>query len=284
MKENLLDYIGYIEKWHGTVQQYRRRFSHSPNEHLINEIFSRMEIKNGVCVEFGAWDGIHNSNTRVLIKNGWNSIQIEPVYDRFIELKKNYSGNDRVYCINNFIDAEFNLFDDVVPIKRNIDFCSIDIDGLDLDVFETFNNNLPKVVCIEGGQMLHPHHERIDSEVSKNNIQQSLGVMTEVFESKGYKLLCTYQDSFFVKEEYFDLFNVKEDIMELYLDGLEALPRFVWILQKLKESSLENLILQDIMNSCTPILPNASLEEKSKWADDNFLQIRSVIDSYRGRK
>ena len=108
--------------------------------------------------------------------------------------------------------------------------------------------------------------------------------MVEVFESKGYKLLCSYQDSFFVKKEYFDLFNVKEDIIELYLDGLEALPRFVWILQKLKESSLENPILQDIMNSCTPILPNASLEEKSKWVDDNFLEIRSVIDSYRGRK
>ena len=283
LKENLLDYIGYLKKWHGSVQQHRKEFSHSPNEHLINEIFKRLKIENGICVEFGAWDGIHNSNTRVLIENGWHSIQIEPESTRFLELKKNYSNNSKVYCINKFIDSEFNLFDNVVPINKNIDFCSIDIDGLDLDVFETFKKNLPKVVCIEGGQMLHPSHTRISTELSKNNIQQSLSVMTQVFEDKGYKLICSYQDSFFVKQEYHHFFNVSSDLLELYLDGLFALPRFPWIKKKLDENNLKNEIIEEIINKCSSINPNCTLQEKANWVDYNFSSIEEILKNVRER-
>lgn len=277
LKENLLDHIGYLKKWHGSVQQHRKSFSYSPNEHLINEIFKRLKIENGICVEFGAWDGIHNSNTRVLIENGWHSIQIEPDRARFLNLKKNYSNNSKVYCMNKFVDSEFNLFDNIVPIKKNIDFCSIDIDGLDLEVFETFKKNLPKVVCIEGGQMLHPNHARISNDLSKNNIQQSLSVMTQVFESKGYKLICSYQDSFFVKQEYYHFFNVSSDLMTLYLNGLLALPRFPWIKKKLDESNLKNEIIEEVISACSPINPDGTLQEKADWIDENFSSIKKLL-------
>ena len=69
--------------------------------------------------------------------------------------------------------------------KNNIDFCSIDIDGLDLEIFETFKKFMPSVVCIEGGQMLHPYHKRVERNIAKRNIQQSLKVMVASFEKKG---------------------------------------------------------------------------------------------------
>jgi len=281
LKEDLLDYIGYSKKWHGTVQSFRSSFEYSPNEHLISEIFNRLNITKGLCVEFGAWDGIHNSNTKKLIDQGWHSIQIEPNHSRFFQLKENYKNNSKVFCINSFINTKKNLFDDVVKIKKNIDFCSIDIDGLDLDVFETFEKNLPKVVCIEGGQMLMPDHKRVSTQISKNNIQQSLSIINEVFEQKGYKIICSYQDTFFVQKEFYHFFNVSNNLLELYLNGLSALPRFPWIKQKLDQNNLKNEIVEEVIGNCTPINPNCSLQEKSIWVGNNFLLIQKILNQYK---
>jgi len=280
-RENLLDYIGYSRKWHGTVQNQRRRVEYSTNEHLISEILNRIGIQQGLCVEFGAWDGLHGSNTKKLIDRGWHSVQIEPEVSRFNLLRQNHEDNSKVFCINKHIDTKENLFDNLVKINKNIDFCSIDIDGHDLDVFETFEKNLPKVVCIEGGQMLMPDHERVTPEVSKNNIQQSLGVFNETFNKRGYKLICTYQDSFFVKEEYYHLFDVSENLLDLYLDGLGALPRFPWIKQKLDENGLSNKIVDEIIEACSYIHPSADLDSKAAWVDENHSTIERTINNFR---
>ena len=89
---------------------------------------------------------------------------------------------------------------------------SIDIDGLDVEIFKSINVFLPTVICIEGGQILEPYHSIVTNDISANNVQQSLKTMMELFKDKGYKLLCTYQDSFFIKNEYSNLFNVSNDI------------------------------------------------------------------------
>jgi len=292
--ENLLDFIGYHDKWHGTVQNFRKPYDYNQNDHLIKEIFRRLNIKEGVCVEFGAWDGLYNSNTKKLIDAGWYSIQIEPDPVKFKELKKTYSSNGRVKCINRFIDTTNNLFDDVmsppsIPPNRHIDFCSIDIDGLDLEVFETFEKNLPTVVCIEGGQMLHPYHERVPSHIAANNIQQSLSTMDKIFSQKGYKVICSYQDSFFIKEEYYSLFDVDDNLMNLYLDGLEALPKIPWIQSKLRESGLSNEILNAIIERVSApifnfVMQKGTKQHKMLWVDDNYKQICEVLHSLREKE
>ena len=179
-KENLLDHVGYREKWHGTVQNFRKPAQFNQNDPLIEEIFKRLKIKNGLFVEFGAWDGIANSNTRKLFLDGWSGILIEPNRKRYEELEKNYEDSDHVHCINSYVDHKNNLFDDIVGkyVVDKIDFCSIDIDGLDLEVFETIEKFLPEVVCIEGGQMLSPvFKERLPTHTAKDNIQQGIYVM-----------------------------------------------------------------------------------------------------------
>ncbi|GAG31712.1 unnamed protein product, partial [marine sediment metagenome] len=147
----------------------------------------------------------------------------------FEKLEKEYNNcKDKVTCINCKIELQGdNLFDDVVDPcleGKNIDFCSIDVDGLDLEIFETFEKYLPTVVCIEGGQALPPYYERVDKSVAQNCIQQSLKVMVDSFEQKGYKILCCYQDCFFIKEEFYSNFDVSEDLMTLYFNGLRARP------------------------------------------------------------
>ena len=57
--------------------------------------------KNGYFVEIGAANGIELSNTYLLEKNyGWNGICVEPIPDKFKQLKQNrkcHCGNYAVY-------------------------------------------------------------------------------------------------------------------------------------------------------------------------------------------
>lgn len=283
-KENLLNFIGYHEKWHSQAQNFRKKCTYSVNEFLIEEIFKRLNIKNGVFVEFGAWDGIHLSNTRKLFEEGWGGLLIEGSFEKYNILEKNYKDFDRVVTVNSFIDTKSNLIDDIFikNLNSNIDFCSIDIDGLDLDIFNTFKVNLPKVVCIEGGQTLHPLYPKIPSHLAKNNIGQSLFTMNKNFESKGYRLLCAYQDAFFVKEEFFSLFNVDENLVNQYIDGLIALPRIPYLKELLFESKMSNsLIDQALFGMSDKDVNNLSSlstkEDKMKWVDEYFELVKDNL-------
>ena len=43
----------------------------------INKLLGFNNNSNYWCVEFGAWDGVHLSNTYNLVRNGWNAVYIE---------------------------------------------------------------------------------------------------------------------------------------------------------------------------------------------------------------
>ena len=148
-------------------------YSTTGNDGIIEKIFEILNIKNGLFVEFGAWDGIKGSNCRKLWEEGWNGIFIEADPNKYDSLEKNYKDQEKIKCIKSVVDFHNNLFDDIVKshVDDKIDFCSIDIDGLDVEVFETFKDFLPTVVCIEGGQMLDVAHERLPPEICQHNIQ-----------------------------------------------------------------------------------------------------------------
>jgi len=285
-KENLLDYIAYHEKWHSKSQNYRHKYVYNTNDFLLKEIFKRLKIETGTFVEFGAWDGIHLSNTKLLFDDGWKGLLIESNSERFSQLKENYK-NSNVCVDNSFLNLSDCLFDDVYNshLSDDIDFCSIDIDGLDLEIFETFNKNLPKVICIEGGQVLHPLQDRVSIEIASKNVQQSLLVMKKSFEEKGYKLLCSYQDCIFIKKEYFDLFDVEEDVVKNYVDGLICLPRIPYILNLLSDINYENEIIdiatKGIPKTITDHVRHANLKEKKYWIDCFYSLIKDNLLSFR---
>lgn len=285
-KENLLDYIAYHEKWHSKSQNNRHKYVYNTNDFLLKEIFKRLKIETGTFVEFGAWDGIHLSNTKLLFDDGWKGLLIESNSERFSQLKENYK-NSNVCVDNSFLNLSDCLFDDVYNshLSDDIDFCSIDIDGLDLEIFETFNKNLPKVICIEGGQVLHPLQDRVSIEIASKNVQQSLLVMKKSFEEKGYKLLCSYQDCIFIKKEYFDLFDVEEDVVKNYVDGLICLPRIPYILNLLSDINYENEIIdiatKGIPKTITDHVRHTNLKEKKYWIDCFYSLIKDNLLSFR---
>jgi hypothetical protein len=62
-------------------QKYRKNiFSQNGEDGVISEILERLKLNknNSWCCEFGAWDGIHGSNTFNLVKHSdYNAVYIE---------------------------------------------------------------------------------------------------------------------------------------------------------------------------------------------------------------
>ena len=104
---NLLDYRSDVNSTIG-------------NDGIIEYIFDRLQIDKGLFVEFGAWDGVKNSNCKKLFDSGWEGIFIEPDRERYGELKHNYRKNDDIICLRKkvgFLDDE--LFDKIVDPYLN---------------------------------------------------------------------------------------------------------------------------------------------------------------------
>lgn len=261
------------------------KYTSTGNDGIIEHIFNTINIKKGFFVEFGAWDGIKGSNCRKLYEEGWSGIFIEPDKDKYKNLNKNYKNYERVICINTKIkDSGKNIFDNVVGSyieNRNIDFCSIDIDGLDLEVFETFEKYLPTVICIEGGQMLYPYYKRIKKSIAKNNMHQSLNIIVNSFEKKGYKVLCSYQDTFFIKKKFYYLFDISFNLVELYFNGLQALHRRLpWIYRSVQKNGLTNDIIKNILKE-TFYFSDYGYKKRKVWVKEKKKHIKLVIEKYR---
>ena len=75
----------------------RSVFSQFGEDGVIEKIFEIIEPGPKFCIEFGAHDGIKNSNMRNLVVNhGWASYQIEGNPKRAAQLAKNYAAYPKV--------------------------------------------------------------------------------------------------------------------------------------------------------------------------------------------
>ena len=75
--------------------------------------------------------------------------------------------------------------------------------------------------------------------------------------------------------------NVKDDLMNVYLDGILAYPRIPWILKKLSQVGLQNEILNIISNSVPFCNPDSSTNFKMSWIDQNYETISRTTEKIR---
>ena len=212
------------------LQHKKNIYSQNGEDGIIEFIFNRLNIKNGNFVEFGAWDGKHLSNTYNLYNNGWDGIYIEGDEKKYKDLLNNFGKENRICCLHSMVGFESNNNQDTLIEKtsfsdRTFDFVSIDVDGLDYNIFKAFTKYLPKVICIEVNAGHSPLYDKeIDISISQNNVGQSMYIINKEAEKKGYFSLCYTGNLFLVKNEYKHLF-IKEtkDLKNIYLDFLSHL-------------------------------------------------------------
>ena len=116
-------------------------YSQFGEDGIVEEILKNISTNNHWCVEFGAWDGMHLSNTYHLIANhNYKSVLIEADAEKFKTLKKNMSGFDATLINEYVMFSGENTLDKILtrtPIPKDFDFLSIDIDGCDFYIFES---------------------------------------------------------------------------------------------------------------------------------------------------
>lgn len=181
---------------------------------VIKEIFRRIGARNSFCVEFGAWDGRHLSNTWDLWHNqGWSAVLIEGESDRFRTLQAEVAAFPSVQAVCAFVTvAGPDSLDAIlgrcgVPI--DLDLLSIDVDGDDYYIFESLAAHQPRVVLIEFNPTVPPKLDLVQAPGTR--FGASVRAVVELARRKGYQFVgCTVANGVFVRSEEFPSLGVEE--------------------------------------------------------------------------
>jgi hypothetical protein len=184
----------------------RNYHSQNGEDGIIAKIFATIGETNRWCCEFGAWDGVHFSNTRQLVNSGWSALLIESDPERYQQLKSNNAGNDRVVALNRMVDTSENTLDALLAetgVSR-LDLLVVDVDGHDFDIFASLQAR-PRVICIEVNAGHSPIEDRrLPPAVAARNIGQPLALFAEVAKTRGYQLVAYSGNAFFVHTDAAD--------------------------------------------------------------------------------
>ena len=182
-------------------------------EFILEKLDSEQKLqKTKWCVEFGAWDGIHFSNTCNLIKNKeFNAVLIEADKLKCKKLQVNFP-SEKVIKLNKFVQFEGeDILDNILSktdIPLDFELLSIDIDGNDYHVFDSIEIYSPKIVVIEYNHTIPDELSYIQPKDNKKNIGSSRKAIYDLGISKGYFLAhCTDLNLIFIKKEYNNLFK-----------------------------------------------------------------------------
>ncbi len=178
-------------------------FSQNGEDGIIKYIFEKIGSGSSICCEFGAWDGIHLSNCRDLILQGWTAVLIEGDKNRYHRLTRTYADTPSVKPVHRFVDTAQNRLDEILREVNivSLDLLSVDIDGLDYQIFESLDIR-PRVICIEVGGGHDPRSLAfVPISIAKNNVGQPLTLFEQLAKKKGYSLVCYTGNAFFVLEE-----------------------------------------------------------------------------------
>jgi hypothetical protein len=186
---------------------------------IIEEIFNRIGTTNKKCVEFGAWDGIHLSNSWNLWHNkGWEALLIEGDKVKFDLLVSNTKSYIQVHPFLAFVSPEGEASIDSILKKvgfpKDLDLLSIDIDGDDYYIFESLVDFTPRLILVEYNPTIPPGVEIIQKK--GEYFGSSALSLLKLAHKKGYKLVhMTDTNLFLVKEELFWKLEIEEPLLDI---------------------------------------------------------------------
>ena len=198
----------------------RNIYSQNGEDGIIQEVFDRLNITEGYLCEFGGADGISLSNTYNLFKNNSNfkAVLIEGDEEDYLRMENNLSGFEWVKTINKLVspdpDSESSLNKILTKIpeltQENFKFLSIDVDGLDYEIWKNFTAFKPSVVLIEVNSAYPPEKEVYPCDPTG----ASAGIMVKLAKGKGYELVCHTGNLLFVDEVLFSKMGISDNSLE----------------------------------------------------------------------
>jgi len=194
--------------------------SQTGEDGIIEKVLDVIAVNDQWCVEFGAWDGQHLSNTYNLIANrAYSAVLIEGDARKFRDLQKNFEGNPSVHPLHALVGFDGdNGLDSLLPrtgIPVEFDLLSIDIDGNDYHVWAAMQNYRPKVVVIEYNPTIPNPVEFVQPRDMRVTQGSSILSLQKLAREKGYELVAaTRLNAVFVDSKYFELFGIEDNSLD----------------------------------------------------------------------
>lgn len=232
--------------------------SQAGEDGIIERVFSMIGASNKWCVEFGAWDGKHLSNTwNLLVNKEWRSVLIEGHAGRFEKLRRTHGANERAVLLNRFIDLSgANSLDAIfaeTPLPTDFDLLSIDVDGQDWHIWQSLERYRPRLVVIEFNYSIPNDVYYVQDPDPDIHQGSSLLAMVELAKQKGYELVATTAlNAFFVVKELFDQFLIADND----IDAMHTPGKYEFKLFQLYDGTL-------VLTGCQRLLwPNIPIEQE----------------------
>lgn len=192
------------------------QYSQFGEDGIIERVFEHIGVGSKVCIEFGAWDGFHLSNTANLWTRGWKGILIEGHPARFRALQRNVRDYDCI-AIRAYVGiGENDSLEAILEehrLSQEIDLLSIDVDGNDYHILQSLTRLRPRLLLCEYNPTI-PATTDLYQEYG-GNLGCSAAALVRVASEKGYRLVAlTDTNCFFVPEEHFAHFAEYETRLE----------------------------------------------------------------------
>tara|TARA_B100001059_G_scaffold236548_1_gene287691 strand:+ start:3749 stop:4408 length:660 start_codon:yes stop_codon:yes gene_type:complete len=191
-------------------------YSQNGEDGIIEELLKRLDINSGWVCEFGAWDGIHLSNTFNLVKNkNFDAVFIEGDDNKYNDLIKTVEEYRRIVPIRAYVDHNdtSNSLDNLLQRTRipiDFDILSIDIDSFDYQVWKSLKVYKPKIVIIEinsGAKVNDPNYIHTPGKYQGTGFKPTYDLGLE----KDYKFVLHTGNMFFIRSELFEKLNITYD-------------------------------------------------------------------------
>jgi hypothetical protein len=184
---------------------------------IIEKIFEIIGAENRFCMEFGAWDGKHYSNSWNLLKNaGWHGLLIEANAEKFVQLEAEYADRPDVETRNVLVATagaqSLDALLSAAGAPKDLDFLCIDIDGNDWHIWKSLTAFTPRLIAVEFNPSIPNDVIFIQDDDGSVNHGASLLALIELGKAKGYELVATTDwNAFFVPKPLFPAFGIEDN-------------------------------------------------------------------------
>ena len=225
----------------GLLKYAKDNTSQSGEDGIISRIFHVLppppDGKVYRCVDVGAWDGKHLSNTYSLLVSNtsnqkWRGVLIEPDVQRFRDLRALHEPLQNI-CLKLAVSglphapkSLVNILSEKVSeidLSGGFDFLCIDIDGSDYWVLSDLLGSkrfLPRVICIEFNPTMPVDLVYIPPRNDAMRHGASVSALVELAETHNYTLVeTTLYNAFFVETSLFQAY-LRQEVPDTSIEAL----------------------------------------------------------------
>jgi len=190
---------------------------------ILGEIFNKLGISKGCCVDVGAHDGKAFSCTWPLLNaQGWRGVLIEKDDDAFPALRAAYQGQAGVQVLKvEITTAGASTLDAVLHdagVAERFDFLCIDVEGNDYHLWNSLRAFRPRVVMVDFNPSISNDVIFVQEDDPEVNYGSSLRAFIELAAEKGYALAAvTTWNAIFVERSRLSQLGITDnDIDRMY--------------------------------------------------------------------